>query len=231
MSSWSPCSSEPRVASIESPLRGWTSRTTVVLLATGGVAVYNPCANLAATARDELAAWGEVTHLVAPNHFHHLGLPRWRDWFPRAAIVASATARPRLQKQGVVAADAEAELAPRLPRGVRLLQPAGTRTGELWLSVASPSGTGWIVGDAFFNVPSRPPGMTGWLLAWTGTVPGLRIGSTFVRMALRDRAAYRLWLTEALAREQPAWLVPAHGDVCVEAGLVNRLAELADLRL
>lgn len=231
MSLWEELSIAPVVRSLESPLRGWSSRTTVVSLTSGKLLVVNPCRSVRIEARCELAHWGRVSHLLAPNHFHHMGLRNWLAWYDDAVVIAAETALPRLQQQGVAACQARPTLDTFLPAGGRWLEPAGTRSGELWLSVGTPSGRCWIVGDAFFNVPQTPPGLAGRFLARSGTVPGLRIGNTFLRFALRDRAAYRSWLLDALADEQPQLLVPAHGQVSCGYDLPQRLAALVEVRV
>ncbi|CAN7324404.1 DUF4336 domain-containing protein [Phenylobacterium sp. LjRoot225] len=43
----------------------------------------------------EVAALGEVRHLVAPNSLHHLFLDAWRQAFPEARLYAAPGLRPR----------------------------------------------------------------------------------------------------------------------------------------
>ncbi|MBM4369909.1 MAG: hypothetical protein FJ102_27110, partial [Deltaproteobacteria bacterium] len=96
----------------------------------------------------ELEALGQPTVLLAPNHFHNLGLRGFSERFPGAVAVSTPLARPRLlAKSGVATGGLEA-LAERLPAGVSVVVPPGTKQGECWLRFDTPSGVAWLVTDA-----------------------------------------------------------------------------------
>ena len=61
------------------------SRMTVVRLADGGLLLHSPIALDHATI-DELRALGEVTHVVAPNLYHHLHAGPAVEAFPEAQL-------------------------------------------------------------------------------------------------------------------------------------------------
>lgn len=211
--------------------QGWSVRTLALRLADGGLLAIAPVRGLGDDAHDELARLGAVTDLLAPNFFHHLGLPEWRERYPDAPVYASTRAAPRIEAKSGIAPTALDELADRLPHGAALLEPDGTRNGEVWLELHTDRGLAWIVSDAFFNVPVSPTGFMGWALRVTGTVPGLRIGTTFLKLALRDRRAYRRWLEARLESAPPALLVVGHGEAYDAPDLAERLSELARTRL
>jgi len=192
--------------------------------------VYSPVRGLGDEAHRELSALGTPECLVAPNHYHHLGLAEYAAAYPGAAIVASATALPRLRKKHALAIADESRLRGALPPHISLHVPPGTRAGELWLSVAGASGRAWVVCDAFFNVAHAPRTPMGLLLRALGIAPGLRIGTSFLWL-LRDRAAYCDWLLSKLAEERPTLLVPSHGDVVQDDSLPERLRALVERRL
>ena len=168
--------------------------------------------------------------LIAPNHFHNLGLGEYAAAYAQASIVASATAMPRTQRKCTHTVHDLGQLRDALPTNVTILAPPGTRTGEVWLSVHAPSGRAWIVGDAFFNIARTPRSAMGFLLRILGISSGLRIGSSF-RWLLRERAVYRRWLTDVIASQTPVMLIPCHGDILSNATLPDRLQRLADRRL
>ena len=228
MGVWDAVINEPQLLTTAYSVRGWSGRTTVLGGSGTDLAVYNPGATVPADLVADLRRRGRVTLLVAANHFHHLGIAAWRAAFPEALVVASPLAIPRLRGHGV---EASGHGGIALPAGAQVLEPVGLRTGEIWLSLATGRGRCWIVGDAFFNVARTPRNPTGLMLWLTGTTPGLRVGTTFRRLAVGERAAYRSWLAEALATERPEILVPAHGEVLRDAQLPRRLATLAAARL
>ncbi len=210
---------------------GFSLRTTALCLRDGGVLLASPTRGLGDAAHEELAALGTPSLLLAPNHFHHLGLGEHRERYPEARVVASAVAAPRLRKKTGFDVATLDEARARLPDGVGIVEPAGTRSGETWLSVSTARGTAWVVSDAFFNLPSLPRNMFGLALRATGTGPGLRIGRTYTALAVGDKRAYGAWLSGMLDRSPPSLLVPGHGDVLEGPDLAERLRALAAARL
>lgn len=192
---------------------GWRLDAHVVDTAEGSV-VYGPIWN----GEETRAQLGNPVAFVAPNHYHHLSLPKVRALFPDAQVLASSGALPRLKKQG------HTGIAPieeaRLPRGVRAIPCVGTKNGETWLLVEEARTL--IVGDAFFNVPGPLTGVVGALLRATRTGPDFTVGRTFGWLGLRDRAAYRAFATETLRRERPTTIAFCHGVNLVGDDVVER---------
>ncbi len=211
--------------------KGFSLRTTALRLRDGGVLLVSPTRGFGDAAHDELAALGKVSVLLAPNHFHHLGLAEHRERYRGARVVASAVAAPRVAKQTGMDVAGLGEVRERLPDGARIVESEGTRSGETWLSVQTSRGTAWVVSDAFFNLPSLPRNMFGRALRLTGTGPGLRIGRTYTTLAIGNKPTYRAWLGEMLDRAPPALLVPGHGDVLEGSDLAEKLRALAGARL
>jgi hypothetical protein len=162
--------------------------------------------------------------LFAPNHFHHLSIPRFAARYPEARIVAGQTAIPRLRKKTGLSRIEAAE-------GASFLECRGTKTGETWLSLEAGGERTWVVCDAFFHVTREVTGAMGFALRATKTLPGLSIGNTFRWLALRDQAEYREWAQTALAGERPARLVVSHGEPVSGPGLNERLESLLRSRL
>jgi hypothetical protein len=208
-------------------------RAVALRLADGTLAIYSPLRGLGEEAHRELAALGAPSALIAPNHFHNLGLAEHAARYPTATIFGAATAAPRLKRRAGHAVRDAATLmgAGAWAAGSSLLIPPATRNGELWVSLAAPAGhRAWIVGDAFFNIARTPRSPLGLLLRALGITPGLRIGASFLWM-IKDRAAYRAWLLAALAAQGPTTLVPCHGEILTDRDLATQLRVLTEARV
>jgi hypothetical protein len=201
-------------------------RSLAVALGDGRLAIFSPLRGLGDEAHADLAAMGRPAFLIAPNHYHNLGLAEHVARYPDITVVAAATAIPRLARLCKLRVTDETALPPTLS----VLVPPATRNGELWLQLQTPADRAWIVGDGFFNLRRVPRSPMGLLLRALGVAPGLRIGSSF-RWLIRDRPRYRRWLLEALASHLPTVLVPCHGEIVRDQALPARLQRLAETRL
>lgn len=213
------------------PKSGFVNNMLAVELPSGGLLLHSPTW-LGEGTFDAVDALGEVRVLLAPNHFHHLSLPRFRERYPKAIAVASEAAIPRLLKKGHAGVAPLAEAAALLPEGAHFLEPQGLSTGEAWVSLPGDGGPTWLVCDAWFHVRTPLRGFEGAVLRALATGPGLRVGRTFKWLAVRDRAAYVEAARGAIEREKPAILVPSHGDPIVCEGTAEAhalaLASLAE---
>jgi hypothetical protein len=166
--------------------------------------------------------------LFAPNHYHHLSLPRFRERYPDARVVAAPGALPRLRAKGHEGLATTGDV--RLPAALRWLVPDGTKSGEAWLAIDGDGGPTWIVCDAFFNEGARLAGLEGHFLRAMKIAPGLCIGGTFTFLCIEDRDAYRAWVLDAIRREEPRRVLFSHGDV-LEEDAAARLEAVVRARL
>jgi len=229
---WTPIDEDAGLWAVErSSKAGWHWRATALKLPSGGLLLVGPLRGLGDDRHRELAALGRPEAILAPNHFHWMGLPEHRERYPDAVVAATAVAARRLARKERGAFAALDQLRDRLPAGAELLEPPGLENGEAWLKLPTSSGVAWVVSDAFFNLPVNARGMMGFLLRITGTTPGLRIGRTFTGLAVGDKPTYRDWLLERLAADRPALLVPGHGALLTGADAADRLDALTRARL
>jgi hypothetical protein len=177
----------------------------------------------------QVAAFGTPRVLFAPNHYHHLSIRRFRERWPDASVVASPTAIPRLRKLGHVGLCSVTDQP--LPARMRWLLPEGTRSGEAWLELDSDPGPTWIVCDAVFHETRPVKGLEGLFLRLSRATPGLAMGKTFTVACLSDRAKYRAWVLEAVARSRPWRMLFSHGQALEGPDLSGALAELIRARL
>lgn len=209
---------------------GWGLNMFTLTLPDGGLLVHSPTW-LGEGTFEAVEKLGTPRILFAPNHFHHMSLPRYRKRWPEAAAVASRGALPRLGKKGHDGLQDLDEVAPRLPEGVRFLVCEGTKNGEAWLRVPGEGGPTLVVCDGFFHMNRPVRGAMGVILRALKTAPGLCIGQTFPWLALRDKAAYARWALATLERERPRRILCSHGEPLSEAGLPDRLSALVRERL
>lgn len=195
---------------------GWGVDAHVLDLPNGGTFVYAPV-------RGAAEQYGAPAVILAPNHYHHLGLAEARAAAPGAIACASTTALPRLAKQGHAGLAACEEVR---VDGVELLAAPGTKNGETWAFF--PERRLLLVCDAFFHVVEPVTGFTGFALRALRTVPGLQLGRTFVWLALADLATYRAWAEATLTRLKPTAVGFSHGEVLLGEDATERL--LAVLR-
>ena len=208
---------------------GWYLNTTAVRLADGRSAIISPTARLSDVVHDELIAKiGEPAFLVAPNHYHWLGIPEWHERYGGARVVASPTAALRLRKnlKGKVSCETLEPLVGALPSSMDILVPKGTRNGEIWLRAEGGAGEVlWAVSDAWFNAPENPNGLFGLLCRIVGVSPGFRIGRTWLVVGLRDNAVYFDWVLQQLKNSPPTRLAVSHGETLDTPDIAAMLEE------
>lgn len=194
-----------------------TLRCTAVRLATGSLCLYSPVRGLGDAVWDSLKGCGEVTHVLAPNHYHHMGLRECSEAFPGAKLCCSPQAMPRLGDcTGLTLATLE-QAGLELPTGARLLEPPGLKTGEVWIEVASRGQAIWIVTDAFCGPKVKS----------AGVADRLEMLGTFPRFGVADGEIYGAWLSAALDGLELRMVIPCHGSLVVGADLAPQARTLA----
>ncbi len=78
----------------------FTTRMTVVQLATGELFLHSPIA-FDATLATELGSLGRIRHLVSPNRGHYAHIGEWARAFPEAITWASPGVRERARSQRI----------------------------------------------------------------------------------------------------------------------------------
>lgn len=178
--------------------------------------LYSPVAGLEVAAFDSLAELGDVSVLLAPNHYHNKGLKGHTESFPNASLICSKQAEPRLNKVTGLAFDQIETLGPLLGGNQKILIPEGLKTGEVWIEVQTGSEIAWIVTDAF-TAKLHAPG--DW--AETPTMLG-----TFPRYGVKDALAFKDWLNTQFSHSRPSLLLSCHGSPVKATDLGAKLAKL-----
>jgi len=210
-------------------IRGtWPLRTTAIRLSTGGLPVYSPAPNMPDTAWQELENYHRVDFAIAPNHYHNMGLPNFARRFPQAKLVATSLAKKRIEDKTGCTIYRPDELESALGDQRKILRLPATTNGELWIALRDKASWIWIIGDAFFNLTRHPTGLMGLACRATHTSPGLRIGKTWLWMALqrKRRRLYADWVLQQLEETPPSGLVMCHGDLVFDKDLPTRLGDI-----
>lgn len=189
---------------------GFSLRSMAARLDDGTTLVASPLPGLDDAAHDALLAIGRPSIVLAPNHFHTLGLADFAARYPDARVVCAAGAVPRLKKKTPHAFDDVTTVTP--PAWLELISPPGLKGGETWLVATRGDQRIWAVCDAFFNLPRHPSGPFGLITRLGGSAPGLRISGLFKMAGVADKAAWRDWLLAQIEAAPPTLLLPAHGD-------------------
>lgn len=192
-------------------------RCVAIQLQSGGLCLYSPVAGISEDATQSLADVGNVTHLLAPNHYHNKGLAEYVKAFPDAMLCCTEGARPRLSKQTGLAFEVLSPTTLPLPEGVRLVATVGLKTGEVWVEVVTQNACLWIVTDAF----SGPKGKQDFV----GNQPDLL--GTFPKFGVSDRLVYTTWLRGAIQAARPTALLPCHGAAVAGETLADDLLRLS----
>lgn len=179
----------------------------------GSLCLYSPVAGLEPLLQAQRGDLGEVSALLAPNHYHNRGLAGHVAAFPDATLYCSAVASPRLTKLTGLRFHPLEGLRETLTDAHTLLEPEGLKTGEVWVKVASGNERALIVADAF-NSSIGPPS------EWSEHVTML---GTFPRYGIGDLSTYRTWATKVLTATAPTMLLPCHGSPVRSKELVAQL--------
>lgn len=204
--------------------QGWGFSMAIVRLPDGGLFVHSPIHDGDDTFT-ELEKLGAPSIFFAPNHFHHLSVPKFVARYPNALLVASEQAIARLKKKGHATVKPWKEALPKLPAGTRFLDAQGTKSGESWVVVPGDDGPTLIVCDTFFNWTRKVTGVMGVGLRALKVVPGLRVSKTFQWLQMKDLAVYRDWATKTVRALQPKRVIFSHGEPLQGPGVANQLEE------
>jgi len=189
------------------------TRTSVVRLPDGTLTVVAPAPGLTPHI-EAIKALGPVRHVVAPNLFHHLSLPKVRAWFPEACLwYAPGLLQKVGGKKGYPSPDETLpETRQELPWSSVLdsqFVAGQPKLGEtVFLHKASRS---LVLTDLAFNFPRMPRLGQRIFLSLAGCHN--RLGpSRFARSMVKDKPRYADSI-RALANWNFDRIIMAHGDI------------------
>jgi hypothetical protein len=121
--------------------------------------------------------------------------------FPKADLLCSDAAKPRLSKVTGLDYNSLNKLCEALPRHIRILEPLGLKTGEVWMELETKKERIWFVADAFTSEAA----------ADTSTYATPALLKTFPKYGVDDRKLYVSWAEQQIADRAPTILIPCHG--------------------
>jgi hypothetical protein len=190
-----------------------TTTMAVLRLGDGGLLLYSPLA-LTPERRSAVEALGPVTHLYAPNLFHHLWIGEWASAFPSARVHAPAglsRKRPDLRIDRTHGSGAE----PAFAGVVDEVRIEGFRLHETVL-VHRPART-LLVADLVHNVGRPSDAWSRFYTRTMGFYDRVALSKMLRWTAFSDRAAARSSLDAALSLPFDRVIV-GHGAPLAEGG-------------
>ncbi len=162
--------------------------------------LYSPIPDPGESAVERVKDLGGVEAILAPSHFHHLGIPDWLSQFPEAHLYTPDVSIPRLQKQRGLEFLPIPNILECLPDSVRIVEAEGVKAGEAWLATQDQH-PALVVCDAFACAAKPDRDLTN---------PPKQRGA-FKMMCVGDLSVYQAWATRTLRELKPQRLLPAHG--------------------
>lgn len=208
--SWHNLSADGRVRGLKYSFGPGTANTMAARLPDDSWLVISPSTQSPPEALEALG--GTVSALIAPNGFHHMGQEAWRKRFPEAKSYAPATAIARLAKKSPgVPYSPLAELV--LPPGIRILEPEGMKSPDLFLAATSGADTVWFTGDLLSNTtPEDLSAIPRFIFGLFGGNAGYRLNGVPAMVYLKDKTAFKASVKAAIEAQPATVVYPAHGD-------------------
>jgi len=201
----------------EQPLRylgvALTTRMTVARLADGSLMVHSPI-RLTDELRSAAANAGHVRFVVAPNRFHHLFVPDWKNAYPDAQTWCAPgldSKRADLKFTAILGDHPPAEWAAEMDQAfMRAFPPLNEivffhrKTGTL------------IFTDLLFNIARHDSSYARFLLRLDGAFNGPAIPRSFRLLLRRRRVECTTFLNRLMSWDFDR-VILAHGDI-IESG-------------
>lgn len=206
-----------------------TSTSFAVKMPDGKMMVISPGSKMPDGAFDDLQAVGDIGAVVAPNGFHHLGVPDWRRRFPEARFFAPPKAAARIRKKNADAGEFEplSALQELLGDNIGVRESPATKCGETWAWVKTAAGPVWFVSDMMCNLETLPSKFViRTLFRITGSAPGFRLFKLAMLAIIKDKKQALRTLSDDMKANPPSIIVPAHGVALHREGIADEAQAL-----
>lgn len=208
--------------------KGNQANSCAIKLREGELLVVCPPYNTSDADFAELERHGRPTAIVAPNPYHHLGVPEWSKRYPDAKRFASGATAARIAKKypGIGAFEPLSKLEGVLPSDVVVLDPPGMRIPDVMVRVSTSSGWLWSFNDTVMNFPKLPGGFFGKVVQWTNSGPGFKVARFFTMMAVKEKKRFKEWWLAELDKAAPSKVVVGHGPPVLDASIARKMPEM-----
>lgn len=195
---------------------------TVARMQDGRLVIHSAIA-LEETAMAELEAFGPVSFVVVPNHWHRLDAARFATRYPDAKVLCPPGSRKKVEQVCRVDGSYDAFLS---DGRVRLELLDGVNELEGVMHVQEEDGVTLVFNDALFNMPHKT-GLSGFILRHvTGSSGGPRVSRLVRTFVLKDKRAFRAHLERLAATPGLRRIVVAHHQT-IEDEPARALREVA----
>lgn len=186
----------------------------LALVTGGGVVLVSPPCNPTEETFKELEAKGPLKAFVAPNAFHHMGLPAWKKRYPDVPVFAPAQSIARIgKKSGMNGLQPLADAAKLLGDGIELVDMPHYKTGEVLVRWKIAGGWAWWMCDIAMNLQRENlKGPFGLVFRWTKSGPGFRRNAIAGAFMVKDKRSLYGWIVEQAKEKPPKSLFMCHGD-------------------
>lgn len=192
-------------------------RCSAIKLRDNSLCLFSPVAGLNRESKESIDNLGEVSHLLAPNHYHNKGIAEYVEAFPNAILIAPDLAKPRLGKITNLKFESLETIEKLIENDVSILYPQGLKTGEIWLSFNQAKLMCWMVVDSFCSTEK---------ISNNSVTDSPEILKPFPKFGVADIALYRTWVDSQLSNDQPNMIVPCHGSTIHSANLSEKIEKL-----
>ncbi len=169
--------------------------------------------------------------VLAPNHFHHLGIDQFHDYYPSACLICSDIAFERLRFHVKSPLYRLKDLNYEFPSHIKFLIPEGLRDGEVWVEYHVGPEKILIIGDSFINFTHKIGGVLGVVVKLCKATPNLQISRTFDWFHVSNLSKYKEWTKQYFDGNNLEWIVPMHGSVLHGINLSRQIMQAIERRL
>jgi hypothetical protein len=221
---WTQLDNHPRIWVANYKVPNFASRSVVIEFRPNHFCVYSPGTSNLESFSSIYEGKGSLDFIIVPNIYHHLGVNIWKKKFSNAKLIASKKTMTKLEKYNYGEYLDPEYLGSSLPSDITIVEPLGTRFGEIWLTIKNNRNSIWVICDAFFNYTKYSKNISGRILqVIMNASPGLKIGRLIKMFLITNKKKYKSWVLNQIEIDKPDVLIPMHGKIEVDISLSDRL--------
>jgi len=192
-----------------------TARCFVARMGDGKLVAVSPACGLSEDAAADLAEFGELGAIVAPNGFHHLGIHEWRERFPGVTAYAPGPAIARIGKKSDTAGELRplGELAAKTGDDLHIHEVGEGKAGETWVWAKTNGGHAYFASDLLSDMEKMPPFPISMLFRLMKSGTGYRVFNLALTFMVADKKKTLREFRADVESHPATVVVPAHGRI------------------